>query len=333
MTNPETTEVAEPGSVDSQTAEPRKAPFRPTSWQIWQTSTWMKLGRVVLFGSTLALGMGALGYSHVRGQVGEQMLDVGELLMRYDQAERQDRPRELHFNGQTLMFTSGTSHDSRDVVLDEFERRCNVNSAVVTDAIREVAPAALEGRHLTLRERRGSAGAVACLDYGSELTAAEFVDRAARFRDTHDMEALGHLRYVYVEPTSGGGSHFLTFWTTGSFDFDEVTGNQGNRDVPGEDLASIPRPPRSLRTIDFTEAGDNQHVIGYSGSNMTHWELGAFYREELPRRGYRLMPAPDAPEMEGIETIAAERDGRMDVVVVGLNRFGLGQVIILTGGN
>jgi hypothetical protein len=312
----------------------RKAPIRPTAWQIARTSRWVKAGRVAVFGSTLAVVMSGVGYSRVRGQVGEQMLDVGELLMRYEAADRQDTPRELHFNGQTLMFTSGTTQDSRDEVLSEFERRCNVNNEGVLSRIREVAPSALEGRHLTLRERRGEAGAVACLDYGEGVSATEFIERANRFRESHDMEAFGHLRYVYVEPTPHGGSHFLTFWTTGSFDFDEVTGDQGNRDVPGEDLASIPRPPRSLRTIDFSEAGTDQHVLGYGGSSMTHWELGAFYREELPRRGYRLMPAGDnAPETEGIETIAAERDGRMDLVVVGLDRYGLGQVVILTGGS
>jgi hypothetical protein len=73
-----------------------KAPLRPTRWQLLNASPWMKGVRLTGFVAAIAaLGVG-LTYSRVRGQVGEQMITMGESLMRYERAERQDAPRERH---------------------------------------------------------------------------------------------------------------------------------------------------------------------------------------------------------------------------------------------
>jgi hypothetical protein len=306
-----------------------KAPLRPTRWQLLNASPWMKGVRLTGFVAAIAaLGVG-LTYSRVRGQVGEQMITMGESLMRYERAERQDAPRELRLNGQSLMVTSGTSPDDLDVVLDEFEARCRAHNPDLQAQIR----AASAQDFFVMREERDGVGAVGCLDFGQEISAAELLGRAARFRQSNDLHDLGDLRYVYARTLDEGrGVHFLTFWTTGSLDFDEITGHGGNTDVPGTDVDGIPRPPRSRRILDASETGDDQRVVSYAGSSMTEWELEAYYREALPRGGFHLVDPPaDAPRpaMDSI-LLAAERDERITFLVLDTDRQGRGIASVLT---
>ncbi len=324
---PETNETI--SSVETP-VEGKKTPLRPTHWQLLHASPWMKGVRLLGFVALLAaLGVG-LTYSRVRGQVGEQMISMGESLMRYERAERQDAPRELHLNGQSLMVTSGTSPDDLDVVLDEFEARCRSHNADLQAQIH----AASTQDFFVMREERSGVGAVGCLDFGQEIGAAELLGRAARFRQSNDLHDLGDLRYVYARTLDEGrGTHFLTFWTTGSLDFDEITGHGGNTDVPGEEVAGIPRPPRSRRILDAYETGAEQRVVSYAGSSMTEWELEAFYRDALPRSGFHIVDPPaDAPavEMEAI-LLAAERDERITFLVLDTDRHGHGVASVLTG--
>ena len=163
--------------------ETPKAPLRPTRWQLLNSSPWMKGVRLTGFVAAIAaLGVG-LTYSRVRGQVGEQMITMGESLMRYERAERQDAPRELRLNGQSLMVTSGTSPDDLDVVLDEFEARCRAHNPELQAQIR----AASAQDFFVMREERDGVGAVGCLDFGQEISAAELLGRAARFRQSNDL--------------------------------------------------------------------------------------------------------------------------------------------------
>lgn len=309
---------------------PTKSPLRPTRWQLLHASLWMKGVRLAGFVALLAvLGVGVT-YSRVRGQVGEQMISMGESLMRYERAERQDAPRELHLNGQSLMVTSGTSPDDLDVVLDEFEARCRAHNADLQAQIR----AASAQDFFVMREERNGVGAVGCLDFGQEIGAAELLGRAARFRQSNDLHDLGDLRYVYARTLDEGrGVHFLTFWTTGSLDFDEITGHGGNTDVPGEDVAGIPRPPRSRRILDAYETGANQRVVSYAGSSMTEWELEAFYRDALGRSGFHIVDPPADAPVPQIDSIllAAERDERITFLVLDTDRHGHGIASILTG--
>lgn len=308
----------------------KKAPVRPTRWQLLHASPWMKGVRLFGFVTLLALIGVGVTFTRVRGQVGEQMISMGESLMRYERAERQDAPRELRLNGQSIMITSGTSPDDLGVVLDEFERRCRAHNADLQAQIR----AASAQDFFVMREQRDDVGAVGCLDFGRDITAAELLGRSTRFRESNDLHDLGDLRYVYARTLDEGrGVHFITFWTTGSLNFDEITGHGGNEDVPGEDIVGIPRPPRSRRILDAYERGGNQRVVSYAGSSMTEWELEAFYREALPQAGYHLIEAPaDAPpvQMEAI-LLSAERDDRITFLVLDTDRHGHGVASVLTG--
>ena len=320
--------------MDNSNLEERSkvTPYQPSRWEILHSARWMKLVRFTAFIVVLAgIGMGVT-YSHVKSQVGERMMSFGESFMRYDNAERQDGTRELRLNGQTVNLSSGTTTDSVDAVLDEFEERCRLSNVALQQEV-AVAVDADDSDHFVMREEGGGSGTVGCLDFGAELSLVELAERAHAFQASNDLHDLGDLRYVYATPLDHNrGTHFITFWTTGSLNFNEVTGNNGNNDVPGSDLADIPRPPRSIRVIDAEERGVNQRVLSYTGSSMTQWELEAFYRDELTASGYRVFEAPpDRMAVPGL-LMGAERDGQMTLITLDTDSAGLGNVTILTGG-
>ncbi len=318
------------GAVDAPEASSHKAqPMRPSRWQILQSWSGMKAVRLMTFVAVLAaIGVGVT-YSRVRGQVGEQMIAMGENLMQYDRAERQDAPRELTLNGQAMMVTSGTSPDSLDTVLDDFEARCRSHNAALQQEIQTVSAQDF----FVMRTVQGQVGAVGCLDFGAEISAAELLVRVSRFRQSNDLQDLGNLRYVYARTLDeGSGVHFLTFWTTGSLDFDEITGHGGATDVPGTDVTDIPRPPESRRILHAMERGADLRVVGYTGSSMTSWELEAMYREQLPRAGYRLIDDQSRrSSTDGRILLGLERDQRVTFVMLSNDRHGLGSAAIISG--
>lgn len=328
---------AEASSKASAKASAKARAHRPTRWQLLHASPWMRGVRLASFAAVLvAIGLFAT-FSHVRGQIGEQMLDVGENLMRYERSDRQDDTRELRVNGQSLMVTSGTSPDDLEIVLDEFERRCRAHNAALQAEVRRLNPQ----EFFVLRRERGGSGAVGCIDFGGEISTAELYQRATRFKESNDLQDLGTLRYVYARTLSEGrGVHFLTFWTTGSLDFDEITGHRGTADVPGTDVEGVPRPPRARRILDASETGVNQHIVSYGGSSMTSWELEAYYREALPQNGFRLIDtrvtpgasteAPAEDTTSGRILLSAERGERMTFLVLDNDRRGLGIASVLT---
>lgn len=320
--NPEVERV-----VSAPAARSRKAPVRPSRWQILHSAPAMKAVRLATFVGVIGLVGVGLTYSRVRGQVSRHMLEFGEALMRYEHAERQDAPRELRLNGQSIMLTSGTTTDSLDAVLDEFERRCRLHNDALASQIR--LPTAQD--LFVVRTEERNVGTVGCLDFGSSISVADLLARTRRFSETNDLHDLGDLRYVYARSThSGDAVHFLTFWTVGSLDFDELTGNGGQDDVPGRDPVDIPRPPRSRRVLDAAERGATERVVVYMGSSMTSWELEAWYRRELPRAGYRLVDDPRARDStDGRIMIGLERDDRLTILVLGNDERGLGTLAVL----
>jgi len=280
----------------------------------------MKGARLLGFAASLcAIGVG-VRISQARGQIGEQMMSIGEQMMRVEGAERQDTRRAYHINGQQIWVSSGTTDASVESVLDQFEERCQL----LANEVQSVG----DTDHLVLREGGGGAGAVGCLDLGGELSANELWARAERFTRTNNLGDLGDLRYVYARPLQNRpGAHFVTFWTEGDLDFDDFTGDFGNHDVPGTDSENFSRPPRSLRVLDVTEDGVPLHVRSYTGSTMSVWELEHFYTSELERTGYLITRVPATGDDSVV--MNAERNGRMTTLILGMSAEGHGTATII----
>src|SRR6185369_5096621 len=60
----------------------------------------IKTLRVIGFASVLAVMMGGFYVHRASSQLGEQLLDMGDLLMQYDRADHQDGTRTVVVNGE-----------------------------------------------------------------------------------------------------------------------------------------------------------------------------------------------------------------------------------------
>ena len=69
----------------------------------------VKTLRVLAFAATILVLMGGLYVHRASSQLGEQLVEVGDLLMQYDRAEHQDGVRTVLVNGQQMHFSSGVS--------------------------------------------------------------------------------------------------------------------------------------------------------------------------------------------------------------------------------
>ncbi|WP_157069635.1 hypothetical protein [Sandaracinus amylolyticus] len=259
-----------------------------------------KIARLTVFTLVLALVVGAFTYERARGQLGEALLGAGAQMMMIADADRQDAPRRLFVNGQSIHFSTGVAPVGVDALLDRFETVCERIDAGLMERMHEALArhpdpereAYAASASPVLRDENGGAGYVACLDLGSgNVEPRELLARFERFEQTRDLHAIGDLRYVYAAPMEGGRSHFVALWTEGTFRFDEVFPD--GTDARGTDPEDIPRPPGARRTLSAYEEGDPQRATFYATDELDEGGLVSFYRRELASDGWTLLAPPE----------------------------------------
>ncbi len=294
----------------------------------------VKTLRVLAFASVLAVLMGGLYVHRASSQLGEQLLEVGDLLMQYDRADHQDGTRTVLVNGQQMHFSSGMTHDDPHTVLEHFTSVCDSHDAGLVEQFTSM-PAHFGHRSgawldPVYRLEGPQGGVVACLDMGEdEITMRQLSARIDRFNHSHDIHDVGDIRYVMAQPADGGGTHFVTFWTDGSFDLDQVAARDGH-DAGGTDLDGVPRPPGSFRTMSASEEGNADCAVQYMGSSMTEWELEHFYEQRLVAEGWTLVPVPEENQPTDLRFVEGTRNAESEIVFVALDtdEHGLGSATI-----
>lgn len=289
----------------------------------------IKLARVIALFATILVVVGGVRLHSASGQLGEQLIDMGELLMEYDNADHQDGTRLILLNGEQMRMSSGITTDDPHTVLEHFESVCEAHDGGTIEQFTSL-PATHGHRSgafldpiYRLEGPRG--GVVACLDVGEDdLTMADVSARVDRFGESHDVHDLGDIRYVFARPTQEGLTHFVTFWTDGSFRLDRVLPGPGH-DAGGSDLDGVPRPPGSFRTMSASEAGNPDQALQYMGSSMTEWELEHFYQESLVQEGWTLVPVAEGAHPEGIRIVEAHRAEISEILFVTLDTDDAGQ--------
>lgn len=280
-----------------------------------------KIARVSALALVLAGGGVALTYDHARGQLGETLLGAGAQMMMIADADRQDAPRRMVVNGQSIHFSTGIAPVPVGQLLDRFEAVCERIDAGLMERMHEALAMHPDPDHEAraaaaspvLRDENGGAGYVACLDLGSTaVEPSELLERFRRFERTRDLHSIGDLRYVYASPMEDGErSHFVALWTEGSFRFDEVFPD--GTDARGEDPADVPRPPGARRTLSAYEEGDPQRATFYMTEALDEGGLTAFYRRELSGSGWTLLAPPDSSTWSGAvrPALVAQRGDRL----------------------
>ncbi|MBL8600844.1 MAG: hypothetical protein JNK72_02875 [Myxococcales bacterium] len=267
-----------------------------------------KVRRLAAFVCCASLIGSVVSVRAARAQVNEGMRHLARQLMPYAENAVMETPRRVQLNGQTLLLSVGTTHDSVGAVLDWYERRCAARSGHLSEGMRQAiqthasplelasfnAMWANSGRRTqaleVLREGNDEEGYLACVDTGSEaaLGVDAFVARAQRFVDTGDLSHLGGLRYAYVSrgPT---GTRIVTFATEGQFNLLGMFPERG--DAPGEDVANLARFPEMRRIISASEARDG-NGLGVYTVRAPVAEVRDFYRRTMVTRGWQLLDLP-----------------------------------------
>lgn len=295
-----------------------------------------RAGQILRLGAFLAVLVAVGGfaeYQHVSGQVGEQLLSLGDRLMEYEGATSSDETREVVFNGQSLQFSTGRTPDELAAVLDHFEEVCGSHDGGLSERYEAAHPTGRDAGHSPVfRYDAEHAGVVACLDFGADdVSVTDLGERVRRYGETHDLHDLGDLRYVYAERNrEGTATRFATFWTAGSFHVDQLFPRDGH-DGGGSDIPDVARPPGAHRTISATETGSHDSVVQYTGSTMTEWELEAFYQHELPSSGWTVVEVPETSQTGDVRAVLAHRGESELYVALDTDPHGLGQATIVLG--
>lgn len=310
--------------------------LRPTMWQAWHAT---KLARWVRLGTFLMVALGGTTWLIVHrteAQLSDDLMGAGSALMRFTDADDADGPRVINVNGERVHVASGSSEETLAEVMDAFEAICLERDGDFTEQLHALAaerPAGagatfLEEFHPVFRSNHGDErGVVACLDLGdSRRTPEDILDSYDRFQENGDLHEIGDIRYLFAQRAGEHRTHFVSLWTEGSFHPDHVL--PGNSDAPGDDLAGLPRPPRSRRTLAAFQEGREDRFVMYEGSSMTEWELEAWYHDELEAQGWTLT---DVPEEEGRDArlVLAMREGRQLYVTLDTDEFGDGSAILM----
>ncbi len=309
---------------------------RPSPMQMIRARTRdaAKWARLLTFAVAVTLiGSVVYGY-HVQAQLDEHLLDMGENLMQYEGALRQDETRVVQLNGEQIRFSTGVTRQSMDEVLDTFETVCTQHDGGVIERFAHLPEtirghATPQGYRPIMRHDNGQQGYVACLDLRSDdVGLNELRARAMRFQQTTDLSDVGDLRYVFVQETDEPTiRHFVTIWSVGHLRLNHIIPRDG--DAPGADLVGVARPPGSRRVLSATEAGDPDAAAMYMGSTMTEWELESFYQHDLASQGWQIIPMAEGSQPVGQRVVTAHRgEGELLFVSLDTDRHGQGMATI-----
>ena len=298
-----------------------------------------RIGQVLLVLLFVGVLGGGWAYHRARAQLSESFFGVGEQMMQYTDARRQDAPRDLVLNGQVIRFSSGSASDDPEVVLDAFAARCASVDGQMLQQLEAVAADHPDDTRQpptsspVMREWNGQNGYVACLDLGPEsVPVTEIAERIRRFGQTGDVAAIGDMRYVFVERGSVDGetrTHFVALWTQGTFNVRAMFPESG--DAPGRDVPDVTRPPDSRRMLSGYERGEPYGLTVYA-SRDGEAILENHFRHTLRVQGWSLVEGPDGRPSDGPVVLVAEKGRRMVTVVVEPDaRNGGSTAAVLTG--
>ncbi|QQR90967.1 MAG: hypothetical protein IPJ88_04345 [Myxococcales bacterium] len=265
-----------------------------------------------------------LGFSVVaaKADLNEMLLNLGPEMIRYSATSKQDNARTVLINGQSIKLSVGTTNDSVNQVLDQFEDRCAKHDGRLNERLDKTPYSKLFDS--TLRHDSEKRGYVACFDFGEgELDVKELSKRLNRFAESGNISEVGEFRYFYVE-RGKEKTLFANLWSEGSLNIFEMFPNQG--DAPGFDLPDVPRPGGSRRLISAKEVGHPQTLAIYGGAKQNGRELFRFYQKVLAKSGWDLSEDPDALKRQKTSphTLVAEKGSRMVAIVTGTNSDGRG---------
>jgi hypothetical protein len=239
-------------------------------------------GRVAL--AMLALSLAGVAQAHAGGV--ELIQSLGEPLLAYANASRDEGLRTLVVNGARLQLRTGSTPDSLDAVLDAQVRPCRVDGAWLNPVVR------------TRSSDQGVAGCILAPD-GHDLG-----DRLHAFATSHDVSSLGQLRVTWAM-RSGDATRYVAIGSDGPLELLAMFPADG--DAPGVDVAGLPRPPEARRVLSTWQDGTAPLLVSYE-SSLSLDELERAYTADLSAHGeVKVMPQP-VPDERALLFVGDERN-------------------------
>jgi len=226
--------------------------------------------RVLSYASFVTFLVGIGSAKAAQAKASEGALAIGEELMEVADTLG-DSTHELSLNGQTIFVASAQTKQPLRAVLDRFERDCDERADAMLDDLQHLSdridaprPAPTADDHAgvgSLRDVRDARGVIACFATGETTDHAGLAGRLSKFAESHDLAALGHLRYVTARTTEDGTTLVVASWTNGSFRLDDAFPATG--DAAGEEPTFVPRPGSARRLLSAHDAHAPYGVFVY----------------------------------------------------------------------
>jgi len=211
-------------------------------------------------GYGLAVSVVALGYSvhSARAGISNAGFKFGEQLRPFtEQANLSGgQSSRVVINGETLSVAETSSDKAPKEILDFYQAECSENEgplatgweALTVDGKKQARELGLKDTLSSFRSERSGEGFILCFTKGSE-SRSNAKEAVQAFLRTHDLGAIGKLRYAYVVKKPSGRSSVITAWTEDRFNFDHIAPRDGSEPF-GSDPAGLPRIPNSQRVLD-----------------------------------------------------------------------------------
>lgn len=248
----------------------------------------MRVGGYVL--SLCALGIGFSIHSarasltNVGFQFGEQLRPLTE-----QAALSEGTSTRVVVNGEQMSIAESVSTKTAKEILDLYETECSQSQGPLTTGWDELAGAA-KAEQLALKEtfssfkaERNGEAFIFCFTKGSE-SRATVREAINAFGQTHDLGAIGRLRYAYITRTKNGRSKVLTAWTGDHFNFDHIAPRDGSEPF-GTDPAGLPKIPNSQRVLEAS-LPDTAFAIHAYKTDLSPEAGLAFYNDFFKGNGW-----------------------------------------------
>ena len=187
---------------------------------------------------------------------GQELMQVGDSTMQMMDSDKREN-RRLVFNGLTMSIVTGRSSQSLSALLDDFEADCRAgeNQLLPTPPESEPELSAI------LRWQEEEGGVAICVaPPDASHTVSAWSKRLRKFSQTRDISDVGQVRYLRVMKGKRSTS-FVTMGSEGSIKLDKLLPKFG--DAPGVDMAGVPRPEASVRTLSAHEEDKTALLAAY----------------------------------------------------------------------
>lgn len=279
-----------------------------------------KVLRVLAFALAVYLVALAFAAHQVKAETEEILLGIGSEMMRYPDADRESRDRQMVVNGARIALRTGSTGAPIDEVLAYFEAQCQSRDGRLANQIEDlgeieafdVDPDQVDG---TLSMNLGRRGFVACLDMGEDEVDPESIGaRIESFLGTGDLSEVGYLRYLFAETSERGDTFYMTMFTDESLNLYEMF--PANGDVPGHDV--IPRPEGARRILSSHETNQPYSASTYTREGAHSEAFVAHYEGAFEGDGWEPAEVHEGERVEvaGGRALVFERGERLAFVHV-----------------